>query len=375
MRKTGKSAKNGLMGALDSHIGNIYEALKMFDEPAASSLERTDWKEVIKLGEEISKHATVAGILWTGEAPKVTELEESMDVYFNMLNGLILLCHGSTVGAGPTLHASICASTKRVTESSLSFLRAAVSSYGNQSAAQRQTIPTLVGLVWESCQALKTTPTNNPTAVGRKIIQVAASVKDVLREMKELKPADHASSTDETSADQTSKEHDPHPDAQDGAAIDDDEEKSSTVSDVDNNLSPQEMVIAASVILVVSDTLQYIKELLRFVTALSKKPDVGNSRSVVVSLENLLQICEKIGVQMDELGASVYPPQEASTMNIALRKLVECIEGTRAEVQSFYTMPEGLSQACLVLENSSNKLENDLRIDQEEEIHRLNLNT
>ncbi|XP_031499392.1 uncharacterized protein LOC116263758 [Nymphaea colorata] len=372
MRKMGKSGKSGLMGALDSHTRNIYETLKMFDETAAASLERTDWKEVIKLGEEIAKQATVAGILWTGEAPKVTELEESMGVYFNMLNGLLLLCHGSTVGAGPTLHASICASTKQMIESSLSFLRAAVLSYENPSSGQRQTIPTLVGLVWESCQALKTTPTNNPTAIGRKIIQVAASVKDVLREMKELKPAD------ETRANQTGEDHDTRPDAEAEATVDDDEGESSTASDIGSNLSPQEMVIAASVILVASDTLQYIKELLRFVTALSKKPDVANSTSVVVSLENLLQICEKIGVQIDELGASVYPPQETSLMNTAVRKLVECIERTRAEVQSFDTMPEGLSQVCQALENSLNKLESDLGcLDQERvpEIHKLHLNT
>lgn len=53
-----------------------------------------------------------------------------MGAYCNLLHGFLLLCHGSTVGAGPTLHASIRASAKQVTNCSLSLLKEAVSSCG-----------------------------------------------------------------------------------------------------------------------------------------------------------------------------------------------------------------------------------------------------
>ena len=52
--------------------------------------------------------------------------------------------------------------------------------------------------VWEACSALKKTPATNITAIGRTMAQVAVSMKDVLREMKELKPAS-SDPTDETS--------------------------------------------------------------------------------------------------------------------------------------------------------------------------------
>lgn len=58
------------------------------------------------------------------------EMEENMEAYFNVLQGFLLTCHGSTVGAGTTLHTSIRTSAKQVVDCSISLLREAVSSYG-----------------------------------------------------------------------------------------------------------------------------------------------------------------------------------------------------------------------------------------------------
>ncbi|URD88123.1 hypothetical protein MUK42_26679 [Musa troglodytarum] len=115
---------------LDAHVRSIEEAPKMLDIPAASSLDKVDWSEVIKLGNEFSKQGTMAGILWNGEAPDIMALEENMGVYCNILHGFLLFCHGSTVGAGPTLHASISASVKQVVECSIVLLREAVCYHG-----------------------------------------------------------------------------------------------------------------------------------------------------------------------------------------------------------------------------------------------------
>lgn len=70
-------------------------------------------------------------MLWTGETPEVRALEENMAAYFNMLQGFLLLSHGSTVGAGHTLSSSIHASVKQVVDCSFKLFRESVSSYGN----------------------------------------------------------------------------------------------------------------------------------------------------------------------------------------------------------------------------------------------------
>lgn len=71
-----------------------------------------------------------AGMLWSGDLPDVETLKENIDAYFNVLQGFLLVCHGSMVGAGPTLHKAICSSAKNVVESSFSLFKHAVSACG-----------------------------------------------------------------------------------------------------------------------------------------------------------------------------------------------------------------------------------------------------
>ena len=70
------------------------------------------------------------GMLWTGVAPEVKALEENMASYFNILQGFLLLSHGSTVGAGPTLSSYVNTSMKQVIDSSFVLWKESVSSYG-----------------------------------------------------------------------------------------------------------------------------------------------------------------------------------------------------------------------------------------------------
>ncbi|KAL2497768.1 hypothetical protein Adt_23318 [Abeliophyllum distichum] len=70
-------------------------------------------------------------MLYTGETLEVRLLEENMVAYFNMLQGFVLLSHGSSIGAGPTLSTCIHASIKQVFDSSFMWLKEAVSSYGS----------------------------------------------------------------------------------------------------------------------------------------------------------------------------------------------------------------------------------------------------
>lgn len=72
-------------------------------------------------------------MLWTGGTPDAKALEDLLATYFNVLQGFILLSHGSTVGAGATLSSCIHASVKQVVDSSFMLLKEAVSSYGTLS--------------------------------------------------------------------------------------------------------------------------------------------------------------------------------------------------------------------------------------------------
>ena len=74
-----------------------------------------------------------AGLLWSEQTREPRELEENMEAYFNTLQGFLLLSHGSTEGAGPTLSSYVHASVKRVIDSSFKLFKESVSSYGNLS--------------------------------------------------------------------------------------------------------------------------------------------------------------------------------------------------------------------------------------------------
>ncbi|RRT76394.1 hypothetical protein B296_00023255 [Ensete ventricosum] len=326
-----------------------------------------------------------AGMLWSGEAPDAKALEENMGAYCNIIHGFVLLCHGSTVGAGPTLHASIYASAKQVVDCSLALLREAVS-YGAYHALlmnpfavldfekecntfinffaephdheKRFSISQLAGTVWEACAALKKTPTTNCTAVGRAITQVAVSLKDVLREMGELKCAASDDSGDRVSdkaAESTS-----------------DEEGDLAVADIGDDLSAEEMAIAQLIISVVSDTLAVIKELIRFITGLLKSSCLKiSSKESTDSLEKLLSYCREMGQEVNEMGACVYPPQEIPQMKSSANKMHRLVDKMHIEVTSLEGSPDGVYGTFKQLESSLGNLQHGLGGDLTTEMGRL----
>ncbi|KAG8366681.1 hypothetical protein BUALT_Bualt17G0104800 [Buddleja alternifolia] len=361
----GKAAREQLSRALSEHLNTIHETFQMLDQTPASSLEKVSWKEVIQMGEQVSKQATTVGMLYTGETPGVKALEENMATYFNTLQGFLLLSHGSSMGAGPTLSSCIHKSVKQVTDGSFALLQEAVSSYallmlltillmmitdvilmlklkGSPNKAQKLSIPQLVGAVWEACSALKKTPSTNVTAIGRAITQVAVSMKDVLREMKELKPA--SSPSDEASVQ-----------AEDKSDSDD-----ACDADLGNDLSPEEMKIVQLTISIVSDTLMVIKELIRSITALLQQESCDGSAVSVDSLEKLLKLCQGIGVQVDELGACLYPPQEISAIKVALEKISSFTSDTEVELGNLKGFSGDFGKACTGLRGSLRQLESQL---------------
>ncbi|RID55786.1 hypothetical protein BRARA_G03029 [Brassica rapa] len=259
------------------------------------------------MSDHLSRQATIVGMLWTGEPPEAEALKETMESYYNTLQGFLLLCHGSMVGAGPTLSSSIQASVKQIVDSSFKLLHGSVSLYGGEKD-RKTSIPQLTGAVWEACSNLKKIPTTNIKAIGRAMTQVAVSVKDVLREMQELKPASACSSP----------EHD--------VSVNSDEDD----DDLGDDLSPEELDVAALVADVVSDTLIVVKELIRAIASMIKMENPEDKGEFVDSFEKLLKLCQGTGEQIDELGACVYPPQELSLM----KQILERINGYIGEIEA-----------------------------------------
>ncbi|KAH9746552.1 cyclin-d1-binding protein 1 [Citrus sinensis] len=325
-RKMGRKEreKEQLIRTLNNHLNNIHETLQVLNQTAASSLEKVSWNDVIQMGEQVSKKATVVGMLWTGETPEAKAIEENMAEYFNMLQGFVLLSHGSTVGAGPTL------------------------SLRSDNKDKEHLMPQYVGAVWEACSALKKTPATNITAIGRAMTQVAVSMKDVLREMKELKPSS-SDQNNEASHDDSAKADSEHQ-----------EDDNSSLDELGNDLSSEEMKVAQLAIGIVSDMLVVIKELIRTITGLLKHENPDDGGKFVDTLERLLKLCQGIGVQIDELGASLYPPQELSVIKAASVKILSMTDELQKEVESFNSSSEAFIHACNGLRSSLKQMDSEV---------------
>ncbi|WOL03992.1 hypothetical protein Cni_G12713 [Canna indica] len=358
-----KGSRAHLSRVLDGHVRSIQESFQMLESPADTCLDKVDWSEVTKLGDEVSKQATIAGMLWGGEAPDVKALEENLGAYFNILHGFVLLCHGSTVGAGPTLQANIKTSAKLVVDCSLALLREAVSSYESRNHEKRLSIPQLSGTVWEACAALKKTPTTNCTAVGRAMTQVAVSVKDVLREMGELKELKCAGSDDSGVSGKASE-----------STSLSDEDSDLTEADFGSDLSSEEMAIAQLIISVVSDTLTVIKELIRFISGLLKSFSLKiNTKEFTDSLEKLLNYCQEMSFEVNELGACVYPPQEVCQMKLNADKMYSLVDKMHIEVNSLEGSPDGVFATFKQLESALGNLQHGLGDNLENEMEKLKM--
>ncbi|KAJ4814533.1 cyclin-D1-binding protein [Rhynchospora pubera] len=306
---------------LDSQVQTINETFQILDKAAPSSLEKLDWSDASKHGTEISKLATVAGMLWCEETSDVMALKENIVTYFNVLQGFLLFCHSSTVGAGPTLHKLIHGASKRVMDSSISLFKETISFYETRDTKKRETIPQLTGAVWEACEALKKCPSSNCIAIGRAMTQLGVYIKDIIREMNELLVSD-------SSTHQGGEEEEEEEEEEEGA---DKDELSNASNDEGDDLSPEEKFITKSVISVASNTYEVLKEIIRFLTGLVRSK--GNKEENVDSLEKLLSCCREISDWINDLGACAYPPQDAFQMKEYVKNLFGGICEVRKDIE------------------------------------------
>ncbi|CAN7043010.1 unnamed protein product [Brassica oleracea var. botrytis] len=336
----GKTKKEDLNQFLIPHLNTIYDTLdnlQLFERTAFATEEKVNWNDALQMSGHLSRQATIVGMLWSGEAPKAESLKGTMESYFNALQGFILCCHVSTVGAGPTLSSLIHVSVKKIVDSSLRLLQGSVSLYeGSYEKDKKPSIPRLSGAVWEACSGFKKVPTTNITAIGRAITQVAVSMKDVLREMKEVKPAPPE---DEASGDNNNSDDD---------------------DDLGNDLSPEEMEIAQMVAEIVSETIMVTKELIRVITGMIKLENPKDNSGFVDSLEKMLKLCKGTGDQIDEIGACVYPPQEIVKMKQALKIIQGNLDEVESEVEGLKSASEAFTGACRKLSSSMKHMEAEL---------------
>jgi len=226
------------------------------------------------------------------------------------------------------------------------------------------TIPQLSGSVWEACSGLKKIPTTNCTAIVRAITQVAVSVKDVLREMRELKPTAYAGGDAGESVDVTGQ----------SSANQDEVDGISSDGGLGEDLSPEEMIVAQLVTDVTATSFDAFKELIRFLSGLFKNSNIElDAKDFIDSLERLLSYCREIGSQVSELGACVYPPQEISEMKAIAKKISHGVGEIRQDTKSMESSKENLFMAFQALETALGRLEAGLVGDLESEMDRLAL--
>ncbi|CAH2066712.1 unnamed protein product, partial [Thlaspi arvense] len=225
---------------------------------------------------------------------------------------------------------------------------------GSYEKDRKPSVPQLTGAVWEACSNLKKLPATNVKAIGLAMTQVAVSVKDVLREMKEVKEAC------------SSPEHDVSANQESGSLSSDEDDD----DDLGDDLSPEELEVAKLVADIVSETLMVIKELIRDITGMIKVENPSDNGGFVDSLEKLLKLCQGIGVEIDELGACVYPPQELSLM----KQTVERIKGKIGEIEAVVmgfkssSSSDGFLRTCTRLQSLIQHTETELDARSEGEV-------
>jgi len=148
----------------------------------------------------------------------------------------------------------------------------------------------------EACSSFKKVPTTNLIAIGSAISQVSVIMKDVLNEMKKVKPACPSS---------------------EGEASGDD-------------FSPEQIEVAKMVADIVYEAMTVII-VIRVITRMMEKENPNENSVFVESLEKLLKLCQRSGVVIEELGTCVYhPPLKIDKIT----QTVKILEGNLDEVEA-----------------------------------------
>jgi cyclin-D1-binding protein 1 len=194
--------------------------------------------------------------------------------------------------------------------------------------------------------------------------QIGMCLKDVLREMNELPIGDSGDSRAEKSSNGIV----------DTASCSDRDDTTFDL-DLDDDFSEEEIAIAKLVITVVSDLLVVVKETIRFITDLLKSSgnQSGANEDKVDTMEKLLVYCKEVADLVNDLGAAVYPPQDAGDMKLTVKRLYDAINGMCEEIDHLGGTPAGAFAALEALEKCLGSLEAELADDVVDEMENLTI--
>ncbi|XP_010477578.1 PREDICTED: uncharacterized protein LOC104756655 [Camelina sativa] len=292
----GKSNKEDLSQSLIMHPN----AIKLLDQTASLTVEQIKWQQVIQMSDHLSKQATIVGMLWNEESPKAESLKETIESYFISLQRFLLCCHKIAVAAGPTLSSLIHVSVKQIVDSSFELSKGSVSLYeGTYEKDKKPYIPKLTAVVLEALFNFKKVPSTNLIAIGNAISQVAVIMKDVLNKMKDVKRPSR--------------------------------ECEASSCDV---FSPEQIEFAKLVADVVSEAIMVVI-VIRVMTKTIGMENPKEDSEFVDSLEKVLKLCQRSGVEIEKLGTCVchHPPLEIDKMVETVKILGGNLDEVEAEVE------------------------------------------
>lgn len=178
----------------------------------------------------------------------------------------------------------------------------------------------------EACSSFKKVPATNLIAIGSAISQVAVIMKDVLNEMKKVKPA--------------------CPSRESEASGDD--------------FCPEQIEVAKMVADIVSEAIMLII-VIRVITRTMEVEHPEENSGFVDSLEKLLKLCQRTGVQIEELGTCVYhPPLEIEKMIQTVKILGGNLDEVEAEVEHMNRSSNAFPGVCRKLRDAINLMEVEL---------------
>ncbi|CAI5460180.1 unnamed protein product [Closterium sp. Yama58-4] len=159
--------------------------LELFSEAAPETSRKVTRDDVAKAAESLVKQAVKVAIFWAAATPlKAAEAAPLLSDFHDSFVASMLLLHACSAGAAATWHAAIRSAAEGVVSASAALLDTALTT---TNATQRaQLLPRQVGVLQSAYAELKKLPVSNEAAVGRVLVTLAASMKDVAREVGEM---------------------------------------------------------------------------------------------------------------------------------------------------------------------------------------------
>eukprot|EP00850_Spirogloea_muscicola_P009116 SM000050S17041 [mRNA] locus=s50:720960:723020:+ [translate_table: standard] len=388
----------------------LREAVELLDEPAPAGGRSTSRAESFQAIEAVVRSSNQVALCCGSMAGDLglQACTSSVAALTSAAIELIVALHGTSASSSRTLLAAQRGAATAVVEACLALIYVA-SSVAAQATPQALAtsrdgsgsssdgagrLSVFVGRVWSACKVAKLLPADNRAAVGREIAQLAASVRDVVREMGEMgqpaaQPPRAAIGADDVansdSGDQeeerstvdlsanfavrctvSRREEGSVVGGEDrkgaaGAAVaahadaDEDLTDDFEVQDFEGDFDDGDLERVAGARALCELVLAALKQLLYAVSAWP--PGGGTPEPVAADLEAALDHAQAASRAVDELGASLYPPQDATELRRYARDLAGALGEAAAALGRSRTLGEALELSSIETNTALEKLD------------------